>query len=320
MFLGFSEAITLENVIAKGSTRVGLKQRVGLLAGPILGGVVYFLPLPPLTLPAHTLAAILTWVVVYWITEAIPLPITSLLGATFCVVAGLGSVKTVFANFAHPIIFMFIGSFFIAEALVVHKVDRRFATWLLSFQWVRRTPSRIFFAVGCATDLLSMWISNTAAVAIMVPIVLGLLSTIRGPDENHERYEPGVMLLLAYGAAAGGIVTMIGTPPNLIGVGLLSEQAGITLPFHTWVWVGLPLGIIMFLVIFIVLFWLHAPPGALPGRREHVQDLRTNLGAWTPGQVNTCVALGLAVCLWIVPGLLAGMVGWDHNVVVWLNA
>lgn len=128
MFLGFSETITLENVIAKGSTRVGLKQRVGLLAGPILGGVVYFLPLPHLTLPAHTLAAILTWVVVYWITEAIPLPVTSLLGATFCVVAGLGTVKTVFANFAHPVIFMFIGSFFIAEAFVVHKGDRRFAT------------------------------------------------------------------------------------------------------------------------------------------------------------------------------------------------
>jgi len=72
----------------------------------------------------------------------------------------------------------------------------------------------------------------------------------------------------------------------------------------------------MFLVIFIVLLWLHAPPGVLPGLCEHVQDLLANLGAWTPGQVNTCVALGLAVCLWIVPGLLAGMVGWGHNVVV----
>lgn len=296
----------------------GLKQKTGLFVAPALAGVMYLLPFPNLPHNAHVLAAILTWVVVSWITEAIPLAMTSLLGATFCVVAGIGSVKGVFSAFAHPIIFLFIGSFFLAEAFVVHKVDHRFALWMLSLTWVKAKPTRIFLAMAAATALLSMWISNTAAVAIMVPMALGVLSTLRSGNTPLP-YESGVMLMLAYGAAAGGIATMIGTPPNLIGVGLLSQQAGISLSFFDWFSIGLPITCVMFLLIYGVLTWLHPPPPVFPVVSGH-NSLEEPEGAWTSGQKNTCLALSLAIGGWIVPGLLAVVLGRDAEIVVWLNA
>ena len=89
-----------------------MKQKAGLLGAPALAGFIYLIPFPNLPINAHILASILVWVVVSWITEALPLAVTSFLGAAFCVVAGLGTVKAVFSAFAHPIIFLFIGSFF----------------------------------------------------------------------------------------------------------------------------------------------------------------------------------------------------------------
>lgn len=295
------------------------RQKAGLLVAPALAGLIYLIPFPNLPGNAHLLAAILTWVVVSWITEAIPLAITSLLGAAFCVAAGLGSVKAVFSAFAHPIIFLFIGSFFLAEAFVAHKVDQRFAVWLLSLKWVNAKPAGLFLAMGLATALLSMWISNTAAVAIMVPMALSILSTLRQGDMPLP-YESGVMLLLAYGAAAGGIATMIGTPPNLIGVGLLAEQAGIELSFFEWFSIGFPLTCAMFLLVYGVLMWLHPPPHAFPALSGHIRTVGGEQGAWTRGQRNTCLALGLAIGCWIGPGLLAIVLGRDAEIVIFLNA
>lgn len=295
-----------------------IKQKVGLCVAPVLALVVYSLPFPNLPDNAHLLASILTWVIISWVTEALPLAITSLLGASLCVLAGLGSVNTVFSAFAHPIIFLFIGSFFLAEAFVVHKVDQRFALWLLSLKWVNAKPAGLFLAMGFGTALLSMWISNTAAVAIMVPMALGILSTLR-QDNSPLPYEIGVMLLLAYSAAAGGIATMIGTPPNLIGVGLLAQQADIGLSFFEWFSVGLPLTGLMFVCIYGVLTWLHPLPGMFPVSSVNRESIGEHQGAWTRGQRNTCLALALAIGGWIGPGLLAVIMGRDAELVTWLN-
>ena len=139
-----------------------------------------------------------------------------------------------------------------------------------------------------------MWISNTASVAIMVPIALGLLSTVRGSREESGSHEPGVLLLLAYGSAAGGIATMIGTPPNIIGVGLLSQQAGIDISFFDWMAIGLPLAVVLWLGIAAILFWLHPLPTTFPDLGDHLHDLRRQQEGWTRGQKNTCFALILA--------------------------
>src|SRR3990172_9937762 len=116
------------------------RKTVGLFAGPITAFIILILPLSSasggLTPQAHRLAAILGFVVVYWITEPIPIPITALLGPILCIMTAVGPTKEVLAPFANPIIFLFIGSFFFAPALITHGLDRRIALGILSFQWI----------------------------------------------------------------------------------------------------------------------------------------------------------------------------------------
>ncbi|UCE63043.1 MAG: DASS family sodium-coupled anion symporter [Nitrospirota bacterium] len=295
------------------------KERIGLVVGPVFAGLIYLLLPDTLAHEARTLAAILTWVVVYWITEPIPIPITALLGTGLCVLTGLGSMKTVFSAYAHPIIFLFIGSFFLAEALTVHGLDKRFGIWLLSLKWVGMRPVRIFIAMGCAVAALSMWISNTAAAALMLPIALGVLTTIRGPHEGPTQFDTGFLLLVAYGAGVGGVVTIIGTPPNLIGVALLSEQANIDISFGTWMALGLPLGVFMLGVVSLYLLKLSPPPSTIAGSGAMIEEQRVRLGQWSRGERNAFLGFSLAVVLWIVPGILSASLGTDHAVVSWLK-
>lgn len=295
------------------------KEQIGLVIGPILAGLLYVLVPDTLTPSARTLAAILSCVVVYWITEPIPIPITALLGTAMCVLLGLGSMKTVFASYAHPIIFLFIGSFFLAEALTVHGLDRRFGLWLLSIKWVGLHPVRIFIAMGCAVAGLSMWISNTAAAALMLPIALGVLRTIRGSSEGSTTFDTGFLLLVGYGAGVGGVATIIGTPPNLIGVALLGEQAGIDISFGGWLALGLPLGVLMLMVVSLMLLWLFPSPRTAHGSGAIVRDQRASLGQWSTGERHACFGFTLAVVLWLIPGILSALLGTDHPVVSWIK-
>jgi sodium-dependent dicarboxylate transporter 2/3/5 len=296
------------------------KQGIGLVAGPLAAALIYVLPLP-LSPAAHTLAAILSCVVLYWITEPIPLPVTALLGAAMCVTAGLGSAKSIFASFAHPVIFLFIGSFFLAEAMAVHGVDRRFAVWMLSLRWVGNRPSRILLTIGIATAVISMWISNTAATALMLPIALGVITTLEASHTGGlKTYRIGVLLMLSYAATAGGLATIIGTPPNLIGAGMITEQLGVTISFLAWMGFGVPLAVLMMLLCWGILLWLN-PAGvkSLPSLQAHLVEQRVSLGPWTTGQINACVAFSVALVLWIGPGLLAAALGPGSPLPTWLE-
>ncbi len=294
------------------------KARLGLIVGPVLALAFYVLLPASIDESARTLAAILIWVVTYWITEPIPLPVTALLGSGLCVLTGLGSMKTVFSAYAHPIIFLFIGSFFLAEALVVHGLDKRFGLWILSHRLVGAHPVRVFIAMGGTAAILSMGISNTAATALMLPIALGVLTTMRGAGGQPTGYETGLLLFLAYGAGVGGVATIIGTPPNLIGVGLLAEQTNISISFFTWMAIGIPLALVMLVVTSVVLLRLHPPPASIPNFSATLKLEHTSLGKWSIGERHACLGFGLAVCLWVVPGLLSAWFGSDHVLVSWL--
>lgn len=294
---------------------------VGFAVGPIVAALMYCSPLPIPTQAERTLAAILAWVVCYWIAEPIPLPITALLGAALCVLTGLAPAKTVFASYAHPVVFLFIGSFLLAEAMTVHAVDRRFAAWVLSLAWVGEHPARILLAIGGITAIMSMWISNAATTALMLPIALGLVHTLRGdPANDCGGYRTGLMLMLSYAATAGGLATPIGTPPNLIGVGLLAEQAGVTISFTTWMAIGCPLALLALVVAWSMVWRLHPlESSAVHGLEQELREQRHALGGWTRGQVNASLAFAVAVGLWIFPGFLAALWGSGSPFVIWFN-
>lgn len=282
----------------------------------------------------QTMAAILAAVVVLWICETLPLPVTALLGAVLCVTLGVAPARQVFSYFADPIVFLFIGSFMLARAMAVHGLDRRIALSFLSVRLVSASPARMLAGLGAVTALLSMWVSNTATTAMMLPIGLGILGALHrtrgeaGPlGARPWPFATGMMLMISYAACIGGIGTPVGSPPNLIGIGMLRASAGVDIGFFTWMAVAVPMLLAMAAVLFLLLHRLHpeAPRAGAANAldtemREHVEREKNRLGPWTRGQANTLVAFGVAVSLWMLPGALALLGLQDAPVTDWLEA
>lgn len=328
--LGFKQANTSTSGGGVAETLSAQEERfefwrnsVGLFLGPAVAIFLYLTPMPSLSPTAHTLAAIIGLVGVWWITEPIPIPMTAMLGAVLCVTFGIADVKKVFAPFADPIIQLFLGSFMLAEAMAVHKLDKRFAYAIMSMKAVGNSTGRILLAFGIITGFLSMWISNTAATAMMFPIALGIVyamadimarQTGKSVDPMKLRFGTGMMLMAAYAASAGGIGTPVGTPPNLIGIALIEKFCQVRIPFFQWMSFAVPLLMIQFVLLFILMYYLHKPElTRIEGCREYVDQERLRLGGWSTGQKNALFAFLVTVTLWIIPGILAIVYGATSN-------
>jgi len=291
------------------------RRAIGLFLGPVTAVVLFLIPMTSLSRPAHTLAAVIGWVVVWWITEPIPLPMTAILGSVLSVLSGVANVKAAFAAFADPMIFLFMGSFILAEAMAVHRLDKRFAYRIMSVRWVGNRSGRILFAFGVICTVLSMWISNTATTAMMYPIGLGIIATMAditarksGKPVNPKqlRFATGMMLMAAYASSAGGIGTPVGTPPNLIGIAMIEKFTQVKIPFFQWMLFAVPLLAVMSLILFVLLYFLHKPEVRdIEGGAVFMKEESEKLGKWTRGQKNTMLAFSLAVALWIAPGFVA---------------
>jgi sodium-dependent dicarboxylate transporter 2/3/5 len=284
----------------------------------------------PLTPEAQSLAVILVGVVVLWVTEALPLPVTALLGAVACVVAGVAPAKEVFRPFSEPLVFLFIGSFMLAEAIRVHGLDRRLAFAVLGLPAVGERPGRILAAVALVSATISAFISNTATTAMMVAIAAGILAAIehaasRDASPARPRLDPrfatGLMLAVAFASSIGGLATPIGTPPNLIGLAFIRNELGVEVSFLSWCAIGVPVAAILTTFTVLLLGWMF-PAGVdrLPGVAELVARERAGLGGWSRGQVSTAIAFGTTVSLWIVPGVLGLILGAKHPLPAWFAA
>ena len=289
-----------------------IRHRVGLFLGPALFFLVYFLPLLTNHPRAHKLAAILALVLVFWMTEAIPLPVTALLGTLLAVLFGIATPKEALAPFADPIIFLFIGSFMLAEAMTIHGLHRRFALAALSLAGNR--PWCILVVLGAISATISMWMSNSATTAMMLPLAMGLiraLNEIHTPREGvRDRFSVGLLLMIAYGASIGGIGTPVGTPPNLIGIGLIENLAGIRIDFVQWMTLAIPIVVALFVCLAFILFWFHPHTASrLPNTQQYITKMREKLGRLSRGEINVMIAFLVAVSLWILPGLFAAILG-----------
>lgn len=283
------------------------RRTLGLWLAPaiLVGLLVAPLPLP---VAAHRMAAIIATVIVLWVTEALPLPVTALLGPTLAVLLRVAPARTALAAFADPTIFLFIGAFMLAEGMFVHKLDRRIAYSALSWPWVGTNAGRILVVYGGVATVLSMWISNTATTAMLFPIGLSIISHMKRAAVSHRRegFAMAMMLITAFGASIGGMATPVGTPPNLIGLGMLDRLAGIQIGFFGWMALGLPVVGVMFAAM-CALFYLLVGRGAIidPGGTAAVREELRQLGPLSNGERNVLIAFGVTVLLWIAPGLLA---------------
>jgi sodium-dependent dicarboxylate transporter 2/3/5 len=267
---------------------------------------------------AQALAVIVVAVVILWITEALPLAVTALAGAAACVLAGVAPAREVFAPFADPLIFLFIGSFLLAEAIRLHGLDKRLAFGVLGLSWVGDRPGRILAAVAVVCVVASAFISNTCTTAMMLAIVAGIVAAIEEAATRAGRppaagYATGLFLCVAFASSLGGLATPIGTPPNLIGLGFIRKQLGIDITFPGWCSIGVPIVAALATFTVLVLRWMF-PAGVerLAGVADFVATERARLGPWTPAQKMVALAFGITVFLWVMPGLVLAALGPEH--------
>lgn len=299
------------------------RKTCGWFLGPILGLAVFFTPIAGLKPEAHSLAAIMTFVATWWICEPVPIPVTSLIGPVLAVLAGVVPVKAAFAPFADPLIYLIMGSFMLATAMMVHGLDKRFAYAILSLKWVGSNPTRIMFAIGAVTAMCSGWVSNTATTAMMYPIAFGLLMTLNdmckdgGGDMevNTDKYATGIMLMVAYASSIGGVLTPVGTPPNIIMVGLLDKLANVKVSFFQWmVWGSMAMALYFALMFTVIRRMFPTGITSIPGAEKLISEKRKALGPWKQGEINACIAFAVAVVLWVLPGPLAAIYGSDSAI------
>ncbi len=287
--------------------------QIGLLLGPLLGAGVLLLGPDSMSDAARATAALGTLMAVWWMTEALPLPATSLLPIALLPLLGVAPIGAATAPYAHKFIFLFMGGFMLALAMERWNLHRRIA--LLTLLLFGTSQRRIVAGFMAATAVLSMWVSNTATAVMMLPIatsVLAFASTAEQDEDDANTKRLGLCLLLgvAYAANIGGIATIIGTPPNVFLVGYLRDAQGIDVSFLQWMQVGLPLAVVFVIITWALLTYVLHPLGSTPmeGGRELIRRQLRELGAPSTGEKIVFVVFITTAIAWIVREPLTGVI------------
>ena len=260
-----------------------IKANLGLFLGPLLF-VITLLFFRPEGLSYEGVAVLATtlWIATWWITEAIPIEVTSFLPIVLFPLTGALKLSETTESYGHKYIFIYLGGFIIAIAIEKWGLHRRIALNIINL--IGTNVSRMILGFMLATAFMSMWISNTATAVMMLPIGMAIVAQLRDnpntvEDENLI-FGKALMLAIAYSASIGGIATLIGTPPNLVLAGVLEEMYGIELTFGQWFIFGLPISIIL-----LFLCWQYLTRIAFtfkskefPGGRAEIQRLLKQLG------------------------------------------
>ncbi|GEA24802.1 SLC13 family permease [Vibrio harveyi] len=236
---------------------------------------------------------ILIFVAVLWLTEAIHVSITALLIPLLAVFLGVFNTQTALNNFSNSIIFLFLGGFALAAALHKQKLDQAIADKVLLIARGKMSVA-VFMLFGVSAGL-SMWISNTATTAMMLPLVLGVMSKLDA-KKSHSTYL-FVLLGIAYSASIGGIATLVGSPPNAI------AAAEVGLSFTEWMELGLPISLILMPIAILVLYTMTKPD------LSHKFELDHQPVEWTNGKMITLAIFLLTVTLWIFSKPINAMLG-----------
>lgn len=290
------------------------RRLISLILGPFIFFLILLIPasLPP---QAQRQIAVMVFVFIWWIGEAIPLGITACLVPVLSFFLGLCDLKEGFKNFSHPVIFLFLGSFIIAEAMIQHKVDLWFAKKLLQLKVVKTSPSFAIFLFGFFTFFISMWMSNTAATAITIPLLLSLFKDYSQSPEKKKLLTGGA-LFVAYSASIGGIVTPVGTPPNIITLGYLKEMAQVHISFLRWiVLMSLPC-LSLFCIVFLLIYSRYIRGNVFV---KVSSDSKNETPSLTFPQKIVLMSFCITVILWLLPGLFTVFLGESSAIALFLR-
>jgi len=317
---------------AAGSLLALRVRKVGLVAGP-LGALLLYLMLPVEFVDAaggtvafnhagRATLGMMAWMAVWWMTEAVDIEATALLPIVAFPLLGLMTLGQTTANYGADVIFLFLGGFVLALTIQRWGLDRRIA--FLTLRLVGTRPGGVIAGCMGATAFMSMWVSNTATAAMMVPIALSVIDLvllrrtgrtlqqaggIPREDRDHRNFAMGLLLCIAYAASIGGVATLIGSPPNLILARFMAQTYGVDVGFTRWMIIGLPTA-----MIFLPLAWLLVTKvifptrlGEIEGGRDFVASEIARLGPLNRGERATLIVFAVTVLLWVLRPLVAGI-------------
>lgn len=276
-----------------------LKKYGALLVGPFLLVLLFTIP-NSLNTDQRLFLGVFGITVYLWLFTNIPLYISGLLSVSVSIGLGLGPANDIFANFAHPIIFLFLGGFLLAEAF--HKVglDRRISLFLLTRSFIKGSLTRLLFALMFLTATFTMWISNTATTAMMLPLVLGVMN---GLEIKDKKITSVILLCIAYSSSIGGIATPIGSTPNIIALGMLDEFSGLKISFLEWMLYTLPMATV-FLGCLFLLSTYQFKNYKFKMNIEFLQKEYQELPRISKHEKATFIVFLLTVSLWLLPSFL----------------
>jgi len=253
---------------------------------------------------------------IWWMGEAIPLPVTALLPLVVLPLFGADNIKNIAPHYANRIIFLFMGGFIIAAAIMKWNLHKRLALLIVSAVGV--SPKKIILGFILATAFLSMWISNTATALMMMPIGLAIIlhiasvgtelqkkGELKGVDFRAGHFKFGIALVLgiAYAASIGGISTLIGTPPNAIFAGTFTElfPDAPEITFVDWMMIGVPISLLMLFILWALMVYVLNKPEikTIPGGKEVIEEEKKKLGGWSKGEKVVFTVFVLTALAWI---------------------
>lgn len=280
-------------------------RKIGLGLGPLLFLIILLIPAPEgLTIEGWKVIAIAAFMLVWWVTEAVPLAVAALLPIVLLPLLGVSSMKEATAPYANPVVFLFMGGFMIALAMEKWELHRRIALNI-----VLKTGTNangIILGFFLATAAISMWISNTATTVMMLPIATSVIALLakdqEGASEKGIRYFAlGMMLAIAYGSNIGGTATIIGTPPNVVFAGYMREAFDYEVSFAKWMLMALPFTISLLLIAYFLIVKILYPNklGNFAGAEALIQKEVAELGRMSRGEKRTLIIFVSTALLWI---------------------
>jgi solute carrier family 13 (sodium-dependent dicarboxylate transporter), member 2/3/5 len=304
-------------------------RRIGFWAGPLLFIMILSGMFPrSMSFQAASVMGVALWIAIWWITEAVPLPVTSLLPIILFPLLHVTDVGTTTSAYGHPLVFLYIGGFLLAIAIEKTGLHTRMAITIIRSMGVRL--HMIILGFMLSTGFLSMWISNTATAIMMLPIGLAIIAVTSDKEEEHiVRFRKALMLAIAYAASIGGMATLIGTPPNLVFAGVIRDMYGIDISFLKWFSIGFPIALILLFIAwwYITIIGFPLDGKDLPGGREEMNRRVKSLGHMSPNEKKVSIVFVAVAVAWItrsfvlekwIPGLDDTIIGMLAGVVLFL--
>ncbi|MEK9648973.1 MAG: SLC13 family permease [Gammaproteobacteria bacterium] len=288
-----------------------LRQKVGLFMGLALFFLVLVMPLPEgMSLPASRVAAVALLMACFWMAETVPIPATGILPIFLFPLLDVMPTSDVTLSYGNQILFLFMGGFLIAVAMQKWNLHRRIALSVINK--VGSSPNRLVLGFMLSTALLSMWISNTATCVMMTPVAIAVVEQTMRQRPEHLRAQPynfgkALMLGIAYSSSAGGVSTLVGTPPNAILIGMIDTLYGYQISFVDWMKLGLPISICMLGIIWVFLTRIMYPMRDADEQNDqarlHIQQQLDEMGTMSGQEKKVALVFFLVAVCWILRGL-----------------